>query len=70
MFCIYTSSTLSCVFFLQERKVLVVPGLQLASAYRLEVGVITAGGQGPTTFKTFQTPGHARPVLHYSKGLI
>ncbi|XP_060716861.1 anosmin-1a [Tachysurus vachellii] len=48
-----------------ERKVLVVPGLQLASVYRLEVGVITAGGQGPTTFRTFQTPGYARPVLHY-----
>ncbi|TSK17980.1 Anosmin-1 [Bagarius yarrelli] len=53
-----------------ERTVLVVSSLQLASLYRLEVGVITAGGQGPTTFRTFQTPGYARPVLHYSKNPI
>ncbi|XP_076839207.1 anosmin-1a [Brachyhypopomus gauderio] len=48
-----------------ERNVLVVSGLQLASLYRLEVGVITAEGQGPMTSRTFQTPGHARPVLQY-----
>uniref|UniRef100_A0A8B9HQI3 Anosmin 1a n=1 Tax=Astyanax mexicanus TaxID=7994 RepID=A0A8B9HQI3_ASTMX len=50
-----------------ERNILVVSGLQLASLYRLEVGVLTSGGQGPTTSRTFQTPGHARPVLQYSK---
>ncbi|XP_035390505.1 anosmin-1a isoform X1 [Electrophorus electricus] len=48
-----------------ERNVLVVSGLQRSSLYRLEVGVITAEGQGPTTSKTFQTPGQARPVLQY-----
>ncbi|KAG9262511.1 anosmin-1-like [Astyanax mexicanus] len=48
-----------------ERNILVVSGLQLASLYRLEVGVLTSGGQGPTTSRTFQTPGHARPVLQY-----
>ncbi|XP_062866922.1 anosmin-1a [Trichomycterus rosablanca] len=48
-----------------ERNILVVSGLQLASVYRLEVGVITTGGQGPTTSRIFQTPGHAKPVLHY-----
>ncbi|KAL6481675.1 hypothetical protein MHYP_G00097550 [Metynnis hypsauchen] len=48
-----------------ERNILVVTGLQMASLYRLEVGVMTTGGQGPTTSRTFQTPGHARPVLQY-----
>uniref|UniRef100_A0AAR2LAJ6 Anosmin 1a n=1 Tax=Pygocentrus nattereri TaxID=42514 RepID=A0AAR2LAJ6_PYGNA len=50
-----------------ERNILVVTGLQMASLYRLEVGVMTTGGQGPTISRTFQTPGHARPVLQYSK---
>lgn len=53
----------------QERNILVVSGLQLASLYRLEVQVITAGGQGPAASKTFQTPAHSKPVLHYSKYL-
>uniref|UniRef100_A0A8C2IL74 Anosmin 1a n=1 Tax=Cyprinus carpio TaxID=7962 RepID=A0A8C2IL74_CYPCA len=50
-----------------ERNILVVSGLQLASLYRLEVQVITTGGQGPATSRTFQTPAHSKPVLHYSK---
>ncbi|XP_073765645.1 anosmin-1a isoform X1 [Danio rerio] len=48
-----------------ERNILVVSGLQLASLYRLEVQVITAAGQGPATSRTFQTPTHSKPVLHY-----
>ncbi|XP_016345782.1 anosmin-1-like isoform X1 [Sinocyclocheilus anshuiensis] len=48
-----------------EHNILVVSGLQLASLYRLEVQVITAGGQGPATSRTFQTPAHSKPVLHY-----
>uniref|UniRef100_A0A671T2R5 Anosmin-1-like n=1 Tax=Sinocyclocheilus anshuiensis TaxID=1608454 RepID=A0A671T2R5_9TELE len=48
-----------------ERNILVVSGLQLASLYRLEVQVITTGGQGPATSRTFQTPAHSKPVLHY-----
>ncbi|KAA0722251.1 Anosmin-1 [Triplophysa tibetana] len=49
-----------------ERNILVVSGLQLASLYRLEVQVITTGGQGPVTSRTFQTPAQGRPVLHYT----
>ncbi|XP_056587645.1 anosmin-1a isoform X2 [Triplophysa dalaica] len=48
-----------------ERNILVVSGLQLASLYRLEVQVITTGGQGPVTSRTFQTPAQGMPVLHY-----
>uniref|UniRef100_A0A8C1TYD8 Anosmin 1a n=1 Tax=Cyprinus carpio TaxID=7962 RepID=A0A8C1TYD8_CYPCA len=35
--------------------------------FPLEVQVITAAGQGPATSRTFQTPAHSKPVLHYSK---
>ncbi|XP_032411866.1 anosmin-1-like [Xiphophorus hellerii] len=41
-----------------DGNVLVVPGLQPASVYRLEVRVISAEGEGPATSRTFQTPGH------------
>ncbi|XP_051983434.1 anosmin-1a isoform X1 [Xyrauchen texanus] len=48
-----------------ERNVLVVYSLQPMSLYRLEVQVITVAGQGPATSRTFQTPAHSKPVLHY-----
>ncbi|XP_051560543.1 anosmin-1-like [Myxocyprinus asiaticus] len=48
-----------------ERNILVMSGLQPMSLYRLEVQVITVAGQGPATSRTFQTPAHRKPVLHY-----
>ncbi|KAB0342600.1 hypothetical protein FD754_019526 [Muntiacus muntjak] len=33
-----------------------VPGLRPATLYRLEVQVLTAGGEGPATIRTFRTP--------------
>uniref|UniRef100_A0A8C9T7P3 Anosmin 1 n=1 Tax=Scleropages formosus TaxID=113540 RepID=A0A8C9T7P3_SCLFO len=39
-----------------DHNLLVVSNLRPATYYRLEVQVITTGGEGPATFKTFQTP--------------
>ncbi|XP_022415514.1 anosmin-1 [Delphinapterus leucas] len=39
-----------------DRSVLTVPGLRPATLYRLEVQVLTAGGEGPATIRTFRTP--------------
>ncbi|CAB1327994.1 unnamed protein product, partial [Coregonus sp. 'balchen'] len=50
----------------QERNVLVVSGLQLATPYRLEIQVIGAGGEGPATTKTFYTP-NTSPVLQHRR---
>ncbi|XP_059184244.1 anosmin-1a isoform X2 [Centropristis striata] len=47
-----------------DGNVLVVPGLHPVSVYRLEVQVLTAEGEGPTTSRTFQTPGHQNTLKH------
>ncbi|XP_074215212.1 anosmin-1 [Camelus bactrianus] len=39
-----------------DHYVLTVPNLRPATLYRLEVQVLTAGGEGPATIKTFRTP--------------
>lgn len=41
---------------LQDHNMLVVSNLRPSTYYRLEVQVITTGGEGPATVKTFQTP--------------
>ena len=48
----------------QDHPELSVPGLRPATLYRLEVQVLTAGGEGPATIRTFRTPdvhGESRP---------
>lgn len=40
----------------QDHPELSVPGLRPATLYRLEVQVLTAGGEGPATIRTFRTP--------------
>lgn len=42
---------------LQDHYVLTVPNLRPSTLYRLEVQVLTTGGEGPATIKTFRTPG-------------
>ncbi|XP_043751457.1 anosmin-1 [Cervus elaphus] len=42
-----------------------VPGLRPATLYRLEVQVLTAGGEGPATIRTFRTPDVHRPHLKH-----
>ncbi|XP_004440822.1 PREDICTED: anosmin-1, partial [Ceratotherium simum simum] len=39
-----------------DHYVLTVPNLRPSTLYRLEVQVLTTGGEGPTTIKTFRTP--------------
>ncbi|XP_066880082.1 anosmin-1 isoform X4 [Kogia breviceps] len=39
-----------------DRSVLTVPDLRPATLYRLEVQVLTTGGEGPATTRTFRTP--------------
>uniref|UniRef100_H3DMN9 Fibronectin type-III domain-containing protein n=1 Tax=Tetraodon nigroviridis TaxID=99883 RepID=H3DMN9_TETNG len=39
-----------------DHNMLVVSNLRPSTYYRLEVQVITTGGEGPATVKTFQTP--------------
>ncbi|XP_031153643.1 anosmin-1a isoform X1 [Sander lucioperca] len=50
-----------------DGNVLVVPGLQPAGLYRLEVQAITAEGEGPATSRTFQTPGHQSTLKHRTR---
>uniref|UniRef100_A0A3Q4HCM0 Anosmin 1a n=1 Tax=Neolamprologus brichardi TaxID=32507 RepID=A0A3Q4HCM0_NEOBR len=50
-----------------DGNVLVVSGLRPASLYRLEVQAITTEGEGPTTRRTFQTPGYQSTLLHRSR---
>lgn len=45
-----------------DHNLLVVSNLRPATYYRLEVQVITSGGEGPASVKTFQTPS-VLPVL-------
>ncbi|XP_041739193.1 anosmin-1 isoform X2 [Coregonus clupeaformis] len=47
-----------------DHNLLVVSNLRPATYYRLEVQVITSGGEGPATIKTFQTPS-VLPVLQH-----
>uniref|UniRef100_A0A4W5QVZ8 Anosmin 1 n=1 Tax=Hucho hucho TaxID=62062 RepID=A0A4W5QVZ8_9TELE len=47
-----------------DHNLLVVSNLRPATYYRLEVQVITSGGEGPATVKTFQTPS-VLPVLQH-----
>ncbi|CAB1347236.1 unnamed protein product [Coregonus sp. 'balchen'] len=47
-----------------DHNLLVVSNLRPATYYRLEVQVITSGGEGPATIKTFQTPS-VQPVLQH-----
>ncbi|XP_040121306.1 anosmin-1 [Oryx dammah] len=42
-----------------------VPGLRPATLYRLEVQVLTAGGEGPATIRTFRTPDVLGPHLKH-----
>lgn len=43
---------------------LTVPGLRPATLYRLEVQVLTAGGEGPATIRTFRTPDLPPSAVH------
>ncbi|KAM8752352.1 anosmin-1 [Rhynchonycteris naso] len=45
-----------------DHLVLTVPNLRPSTLYRLEVQVLTAGGEGPATVKTFRTPDLPPPV--------
>lgn len=45
---------------------LVVSSLRPSTYYRLEVQVITTGGEGPATVKTFHTP-DILPVTQHRK---
>uniref|UniRef100_A0A8C7QVR7 Anosmin 1 n=1 Tax=Oncorhynchus mykiss TaxID=8022 RepID=A0A8C7QVR7_ONCMY len=47
-----------------DHSLLVVSNLRPATYYRLEVQVMTSGGEGPATIKTFQTPS-VLPVLQH-----
>ncbi|XP_055370270.1 anosmin-1a isoform X2 [Betta splendens] len=47
-----------------DARVLVVPGLRPASVYTLEVRAVTAGGEGATARRTFQTPGSQSAARH------
>lgn len=51
---------------LQDHNMLVVSNLRPSTYYRLEVQVITTGGEGPATVKTFQTP-DILPVTQHRK---
>ncbi|XP_029558603.1 anosmin-1 isoform X1 [Salmo trutta] len=52
------------LFHSVDHSLLVVSNLRPATYYRLEVQVITSGGEGPATIKTFQTPS-VLPVLQH-----
>lgn len=53
-------------FSWQDHNLLVVSNLRPSTYYRLEVQVITTGGEGPATVKTFQTPS-ILPVIQHRK---
>ncbi|KAM4602163.1 anosmin-1a [Polymixia lowei] len=50
-----------------ERNFLVISGLHLASLYRLEVQVVAAEAEGPTTSRTFQTPRSSTALKHRTR---
>uniref|UniRef100_A0A1A8E101 Kallmann syndrome 1 sequence n=1 Tax=Nothobranchius kadleci TaxID=1051664 RepID=A0A1A8E101_NOTKA len=47
-----------------DHNLLVVSNLRPSTYYRLEVQVITTGGEGPATVKTFQTP-NILPIIQH-----
>ncbi|MEE6468999.1 hypothetical protein FKM82_008460 [Ascaphus truei] len=47
-----------------DHYVLTVPNLRPSMLYRLEVQVLTTGGEGPATIKAFQTPDLLPPLPH------
>ncbi|MBZ3889406.1 Anosmin-1, partial [Sciurus carolinensis] len=47
-----------------DHYVLTVPSLRPSTLYRLEVQVLTAGGEGPATIKTFRTPALPPSAAH------
>ncbi|XP_047392835.1 anosmin-1 isoform X2 [Sciurus carolinensis] len=49
-----------------DHYVLTVPSLRPSTLYRLEVQVLTAGGEGPATIKTFRTPALPPSAAHRS----
>lgn len=57
---------LFCPPAVQDHNMLVVSNLRPSTYYRLEVQVITTGGEGPATVKTFQTP-NILPVTQHRK---
>ena len=63
--CIFCFLLLSS-FNWQDHNLLVVSNLRASTYYRLEVQVITTGGEGPATVKTFQTP-NTLPVIQHRK---
>lgn len=52
----------------QDHYILTVPNLRPSTLYRLEVQVLTAGGEGPATIKTFWTPDLTLPSAHSEYG--
>uniref|UniRef100_A0A8C7YFC4 Anosmin 1 n=1 Tax=Oryzias sinensis TaxID=183150 RepID=A0A8C7YFC4_9TELE len=52
-----------------DHNMLVVSNLRPSTFYRLEVQVITTGGEGPATVKTFQTP-NILPVTQHREFLF
>uniref|UniRef100_A0AAY4DTR7 Anosmin 1 n=1 Tax=Denticeps clupeoides TaxID=299321 RepID=A0AAY4DTR7_9TELE len=52
-----------------DHNLLVVSNLRPTTFYRLEVQVITTGGEGPATIKTFQTPS-VLPALQHRKHML
>lgn len=54
---IFRCSENACdLFIFQDHYVLTVPNLRPSMLYRLEVQVLTTGGEGPATIKSFRTP--------------
>uniref|UniRef100_K7FAI0 Anosmin 1 n=1 Tax=Pelodiscus sinensis TaxID=13735 RepID=K7FAI0_PELSI len=47
-----------------DHYVLTVPNLRPSTLYRLEVQVLTTGGEGPATIKSFRTPDLLPPAPH------
>ncbi|XP_023563216.1 anosmin-1 isoform X2 [Octodon degus] len=47
-----------------DHHVLTVPNLRPATLYRLEVQVLTTGGEGPATIRTFRTPALPPSAAH------
>uniref|UniRef100_A0A8C6AF73 Anosmin 1 n=1 Tax=Marmota marmota marmota TaxID=9994 RepID=A0A8C6AF73_MARMA len=63
-FCMRNTPTSPWGRSLQDHHVLTVPNLRPSTLYRLEVQVLTTGGEGPATIKTFRTPGLPPSAAH------
>ncbi|KAF3843181.1 hypothetical protein F7725_002030 [Dissostichus mawsoni] len=59
----------SCLIQRHDHNLLVVSNLRASTYYRLEVQVITTGGEGPATVKTFQTPNTLPVIQHRNRCL-